>query len=494
MFTGLMASTLERLQKALADRYRLDREVGQGGMATVYLAQDLKHHRKVALKVLRPELAAALGPERFLREIETVAQLQHPHILPLFDSGEADGFLYYVMPFVDGESLRERLKREGSIPIHEAVRILREVVDALAHAHQHGIVHRDIKPDNVMLSGRHAVVTDFGVAKAVSAAGTDKLTTVGVALGTPTYMAPEQAMGETNLDQRADIYSVGALAYELLTGVPPFERPTAQALLSAHVLEKPALPETKRAGIAPGLSDLVMRCLEKNKEDRYQTAEEMLPALEILGTPSGGVTPTHTRPLPATARPAKRSPWIAVAAGLGLVLAALAGWALLGRGTGGGSGKIDQLAVLPIQDLSGKDQVFVDAMHDALISAIARKQVVGVVSRSAVMQYRDGGTTADIAKALHADAIIETTVFRDGERMRINVQLTEPVTLRYLWAQTYERDVKDVLKAQREIVDTIAAEVAGTLKEQAVGQHAGAMLSHTASELLAAIPIREPKP
>ncbi len=487
-----MPTPFERLQTALADRYHLEREVGQGGMATVYLAKDLKHHRKVALKVLRPELAAALGPERFVREVETVASLQHPHILPLFDSGEADGFLYYVMPFVDGESLRERLKR-GAIPIHEAVRILREVVDALAHAHQHGIVHRDIKPDNVMLSGRHAVVTDFGVAKAVSAAGTDKLTTVGVALGTPTYMAPEQAMGETNLDARADIYSVGALAYELLTGVPPFERPTAQALLSAHVLEKPTPPETRRAGIAPGLSDLVMRCLEKEKDNRYQTAEEMLPALEMLGTPSGGVTPTHTRPLPATTKSARRSPWIAIAAGLGLVIAAVTGWALL-RGGATADGRIDQLAVLPIQDLSGKDQVFVDAMHDALISAIARKQVVGVVSRSAVMQYRDGGTTADIARALHADAVIEATVFRDGQRMRINVQMVEPASLRYIWAQTYERDVKDVLDAQREIVDTIAAEVAGTLSGQAAAQHAGAMLPYTASELLAAISFRESLP
>ena len=249
-----MPAIPERLQAALADRYHLEREVGQGGMATVYLAQDLKHHRRVALKVLRPELAAALGPERFVREVETVAQLQHPHILPLFDSGEADGFLYYVMPFVDGESLRERLKREGDIPIHEAVRILREVVDALAHAHQHGIVHRDIKPDNVMLSGRHAVVTDFGVAKAVSAAGTDKLTTVGVALGTPTYMAPEQAMGETNLDasgrhllrRRAGVRAADRLPRRS-------SKPTAQALLSAHVLEKPTPPETRRAGIAPAL-------------------------------------------------------------------------------------------------------------------------------------------------------------------------------------------------------------------------------------------------
>ena len=485
----------DRLQAALGDRYRLDREVGQGGMATVYLAQDLKHNRRVALKVLRPELAAALGPERFVREVETVAQLQHPHILPLFDSGEADGYLYYVMPFVDGESLRQRLKREGALPVHEAVRILREVVDALAHAHQNGVVHRDIKPDNVMLSGRHAVVTDFGVAKAVSAAGTDKLTTVGVALGTPTYMAPEQAMGETNLDQRADIYSVGALAYELLTGAPPFDKPTAQALLSAHVLEKPAPPSDRRAEISPALSELVMRCLEKEKDARYQTAEEMLPALEVLGTPSGGITPTYTRPLPATHR-RKRLPLVPVLAGVAVVILAVAGWMLFGRGgTAGGGGKISQLAVLPIQDLSGKDQVFVDAMHDALISAIARRQVVGVVSRSAVMRYQGtSGTTEEIARALHADAIIEATVFRDGERMRINVQMTEPTTLRYLWAQTYERDVKDVLDAQREIVDTIAAEVSGALSGQDAAAHAGAMLTHTSGELLAFIPFREPTP
>jgi len=490
-----MSAIPDRLQAALADRYRLEREVGQGGMATVYLAQDLKHNRRVALKVLRPELAAALGPERFVREVEIAAQLQHPHILPLFDSGEADGFLYYVMPFVEGESLRERLKREGGVPISEAVRILREVVDALSYAHQHGVVHRDIKPDNVMLSGRHAVVTDFGVAKAVSAAGTNKLTTVGVALGTPTYMAPEQAMGETNLDQRADIYSVGALAYELLTGSPPFDKATAQALLSAHVLEKPAPPETRRAGIAPALSDLVMRCLEKEKERRYQTAEEMLPALEVLGTPSGGVTPTHTRPLPATHAARKGRPLVAIGAVAALAVLAAAGWLLFGRGGGGGSVKIEQIAVLPFQDLSGKDQVFVDAMHDALISAIARRQVVGVVSRSAVMRYRgEGGTTAEIARALHVDAIIETTVFRDGDRMRINVQMTEPTTLRYLWAQTYERDVKDVLDAQREIVDTIAAEVAGTLGGQSPTRHVGAMLQQTTGDLLAAIPLREPTP
>jgi TolB-like protein/tRNA A-37 threonylcarbamoyl transferase component Bud32 len=457
----------DRLRSALADRYRLDRQVGQGGMATVYLAEDLKHGRRVALKVLRPELAAALGHERFVREIEIAAQLQHPHILPLFDSGEAEGFLYYVMPFVDGESLRDRLTREGGIPIPEAVRILREVVDALAHAHQHGVVHRDIKPDNVMLSGRHAVVTDFGVAKAVSAAGSDKLTTVGMALGTPTYMSPEQAMGETNLDQRADIYSVGALAYELFTGHPPFEKATPQQLLSAHVLEKPAPPTTLRPELSGALSELVMRCLEKEKEQRWQTAEAMLEPLELAGTPSGGITPTSTRPLPATARPRPGRRWYGAGAVGMLMLAAGGGWFVFGRQEG--SGRIEQVAVLPFQDLSGKDKVFVDAMHDALIGALVRQSVVGIVSRNEVMRFRDGGgTTADIAKALHADAVMETTVFRDGDRMRINAQLVEPVTLRYVWSQTYERDVKDVLGAQRELVDAISADLAGTLSGKAI--------------------------
>ena len=208
-----MTDQLDRLKIALADRYRIEREIGRGGMATVYLAEDLKHHRQVAIKVLRPDLAATLGPERFLREIEVAAQLQHPHILPLHDSGEADGFLYYVMPFVEGQSLRDKLAKEGELPIGDAVRILRDVVDALTEAHAHGVVHRDIKPENILLRGRHALVTDFGVAKAVSeATGREKLTTAGVALGTPAYMAPEQAAADPHLDQRVDIYAVGAMA------------------------------------------------------------------------------------------------------------------------------------------------------------------------------------------------------------------------------------------------------------------------------------------
>ncbi|MEE8193723.1 MAG: serine/threonine-protein kinase, partial [Gemmatimonadales bacterium] len=214
-----MTEQIDRLKAALAGRYEIESQIGEGGMATVYLAHDVKHERQVALKVLRPDLAAALGPERFTREIRIAAQLQHPHVLPLHDSGEADGFLYYVMPYVRGESLRDRLTRSGELPIADAVKIIREIVDALAHAHEHGVVHRDLKPDNVMLSKRHALVMDFGVAKAVSeATGREQLTTAGVALGTPAYMAPEQATADPHTDHRADIYAVGVVAYELLTG------------------------------------------------------------------------------------------------------------------------------------------------------------------------------------------------------------------------------------------------------------------------------------
>ncbi|MGH7675350.1 MAG: serine/threonine-protein kinase, partial [Gemmatimonadales bacterium] len=295
-----MTDSVDRLKAALAGRYAIERELGSGGMATVYLAEDLKHHRNVALKVMRPELAATLGSGRFLREVETAARLQHPHILPLHDSGEADGFLYFVMPFVEGESLRARLTREGELPIAEAVRLLRDVVDALshAHAHAHGVVHRDVKPDNVLLSGRHAMVTDFGVAKAVSeATGRHGLTTAGVALGTPAYMAPEQAAADPHIDHRADVYAVGALAYELLTGHPPFEGTNAQQVLSAHLTQAPAPVTARRPAVPAALEAVVMRCLEKKPADRWQTAEQLLGQLEGFVTPTGGITPTGTRPL-----------------------------------------------------------------------------------------------------------------------------------------------------------------------------------------------------
>jgi len=434
-------------------------------MATVYLARDVKHDRQVALKVLRPELTAVLGPDRFPREIRIVAQLQHPNILPLHDSGESDGFLYFVMPFVEGESLRTRIDRDGRLPMGEAVRLLREVVDAIASAHARGIVHRDIKPDNVMLSGRHAVVTDFGVAKAVSDSGGEKLTTVGIAVGTPQYMAPEQAMGEAHVDHRADIYAIGVLAYEMLTGHPPFAGKTSQAVLSAHVLEKPVDVREVRPGIPAPVADAVMRCLEKEPADRWQRADEILRQLEnVTVTPSGGLTPTDTRPITATQAPprAKRRWWLPSVAALLLAFGGVGGWWIAGNH---GGHRIERIGVLPIDDISGQDEVFVNAMHDALTNALSRIGTVGVVSRATMMGYKaTPKPTRDIASELHLDAVVEATVFRADTVMRINVQFEDPATTRILWSDTYERDVQDVLAAQNDIVQRIAGAIAAVLR------------------------------
>jgi len=318
-----LADLLARLQSALADRYTIERELGAGGMATVYLAHDLRHDRSVALKVLRPDLAATLGPDRFLREVRIAANLQHPNILAVYDSGEAAGFLYYVMPYIEGPSLRESLTQHGELPLAEAARILRDVADALAAAHAKGVVHRDIKPENIMLSGRHALVADFGVAKAVhEATGRQTLTTAGVALGTPTYMAPEQGAADPHTDHRADLYAFGVMAYEMLTGQPPFVGATPQAVLSAHVTEPPVPVTQRRSTIPPPLAQLVMRCLAKKPADRPQTAEELLPVLEVLSTPSGGITPTDTQPVQAMpgAHSGRRA---LVAAGVAVALIAL---------------------------------------------------------------------------------------------------------------------------------------------------------------------------
>jgi len=314
----------DALRQALADRYAIERELGQGGMATVYLAEDLKHHRQVAIKVLKPELAAAVGSERFLREIEIAAQLSHPHILPLHDSGAADGFLYYVMPYVEGESLRDRLQRAGTLPIGDTLRLLRDVADALAYAHQHGVVHRDIKPDNVMLAGRHALVTDFGVAKAVSAAGEGaQLTSVGISVGTPAYMAPEQAAADPNVDHRADLYAFGVLAYEMLAGHLPFADASAQAVMMAHLTERPRPLLEVREGVPLALAATVMRCLEKEPGARFQSADELLAELEGLLTPGGGVTPVGSTPARTLAIRGRRKRVLAVG---GVILLAAAAW------------------------------------------------------------------------------------------------------------------------------------------------------------------------
>jgi serine/threonine-protein kinase len=288
-----MSSQLERVKAALANQFEIEREIGAGGMATVYLAHDRRHNRKVAVKVLRPELAAVVGADRFLHEIQVTANLQHPHILPLFESGEAGGFLYYVMPFVEGESLRDRLRREGQLPTSEVARLLGQIADALGYAHARGVLHRDIKPDNVMMSGRHATVMDFGVARAVTeAADQAALTMEGVAIGTPAYMAPEQAAADPQIDHRADIYALGLLGYELLTGSTPFADRSPQQVLVAQMTEEPEPVTTRRREVPAVLAEVVMRSLEKDMTNRWSTGEEIVRRLESLNTSDSTTAPS----------------------------------------------------------------------------------------------------------------------------------------------------------------------------------------------------------
>lgn len=336
-----VSEPITRLTNALAGRYRIDRALGAGGMATVYLAEDLKHHRKVAIKLLREDVSASVSTARFRREIEIAAQLQHPHILPLLDSGEADGLFYYVMPFVKEESLRQRLKRVKELPVGDAVAVLLDVLDALTHAHGLGVVHRDIKPDNVMLSGRHALVTDFGIARAVSnATELTALTSMGIALGTPAYMAPEQAAGDAEVDHRADIYAVGVLAYELLAGRPPFTGTTVQ-VLTAQVTQTPEPLSEYRGGLPVELEQVVMRCLEKNVDARWQTAEQLLQALMPFAQPSGATARTTAWAPPMAARHWKVAFGVAV-----FLLAAVAGTLVIATRAGPGPLSVGRSAQL----------------------------------------------------------------------------------------------------------------------------------------------------
>ena len=412
-----------RLKSALADRYAIEQELGAGGMATVYLAEDLKHHRKVAIKVLRPELAAALGPERFLREIEIAANLNHPHILPLYDSGERDGFLFYVMPYVEGESLRHLLAREGALSVRDAVRILRELGDALAYAHAQGVIHRDIKPDNVMLSGRHAVVMDFGVAKAVSeATGSRDLTTAGVAIGTPSYMAPEQAAADPNIDHRVDVYAFGVVAYELLTGEPPFVGPP-HVVLAAHVTRAPEPIADRRAGLPPELAQLVMECLEKDPSRRAQAFGQIVTKLENVITPSGGSPPTGAVRKAATPQQER------------------------------------SIAVLPFKNLSTdpESEYFADGMTEEIINALSQVDALHVASRTSAFAFK--GKEQDIrviGEQLNVRAVLEGSVRQAGNRIRVTAQLVNASDGYDLWSERYDRDLEDIFAVQDEIASSIA--------------------------------------
>jgi len=321
-----VSDTETRLRAALADRYRLERELGQGGMATVYLAEDLRHNRRVALKLLRPELAAILGADRFLAEIRTTANLQHPHVLPLFDSGEAGGFLFYVMPYVEGETLRDRLVREKQLPIADALRLASEIAAALDYAHRQGVIHRDIKPENILLHEGNALVADFGIALAASRAGGSRMTETGMSLGTPAYMSPEQAMGERELTARSDVYALGCVLYEMLTGEPPFTGPTAQAVVAKVMTAEPSPPSAARKSVPAEVDDAVLTALEKLSADRFASAAEFAEALAggLPARPSRRAAPRGRRQQPS------RGALALVGAG-GLVAGGAIGALLLGR-------------------------------------------------------------------------------------------------------------------------------------------------------------------
>jgi serine/threonine protein kinase/Tfp pilus assembly protein PilF len=451
-----MAAALERLIGSLVDRYRFERELGRGGMAIVYLATDLKHHRKVAIKVLKPELAAALGPERFLREIAITAQLTHPHILTLIDSGEAEGFLYYVLPFVEGESLRQLLEREKQLPIEDALRIARELADALSYAHSQGIIHRDIKPENVLLEQGHAVLSDFGIARAVQAAGGDALTETGLALGTPLYMSPEQAAGDRMLDARSDIYSLGCIVYEMLTGEPPFRGATAQAVLARKSLETVPSLRVVRRGVPLSIEHAVVRALASTPADRFATARQFAEALENA----------QDAPAPIVEVPRRRRAWQSGLAALLAVLLLGSGWWVLGRP----NVRIDSLAVLPLRNLSGDtaQTYFLDAMHGEIIAELGHIAALRTISQWSASRYRQTTKSIpEIARELGVDAIVQATVNVAGDRVRIQVELIQAVPReRQLWAYSYNGNLRNVLALQAEVARGIAEQIRVTITPQ----------------------------
>jgi eukaryotic-like serine/threonine-protein kinase len=382
-----------RLQAALADRYRIERELGRGGMATVYLAQDLRHDRPVALKLLHPELAAALGPERFLHEIRTAAKLQHPHILPLFDSGAGAagaGQLWYTMPYVEGETLRIRLQRERQLPLDDALRITTQVLSALDYAHAHGVIHRDIKPENILLEGDQAVVADLGIARAIGAAGDDRLTETGLAVGTVAYMSPEQAVGQRDLDGRTDIYSLGVVLYEMLAGEAPFTGPTAQAIIARRLTEAPRPLRSARETVPAAVDQAVMKALARAPADRHPTAAAFSAALKV-----GAETADRAR---EAVRPRRSKRLVGILAGI--TAAALLGIFLRSRAATPSGLNPSLLAVAPFDVLDPKFQLWQEGMVDLLSRNLDGAGPLRTVSPTVVVRRWSGRADPESAGEL----------------------------------------------------------------------------------------------
>jgi serine/threonine-protein kinase len=449
----------ELLEKAVHDRYRLQRELGRGGMATVYLAHDLKHDRQVAIKVLRADLTAALGPERFLREITLTARLEHPHILPLLDSGDADGLLFYVMPYVEGESLRDRLTREKQLP----------VADALSYAHRQGILHRDIKPENILLAAGHARVADFGIARAVTTAGGSSLTETGLALGTPLYMSPEQATAERELDGRTDIYSLACVVYEMLAGQPPYTGATPAAILARKSLEAVPSIRVVRDAVPLTVEQAIAKALAKVPADRFANASEFAEALREGGAHKQGPESLVSAVRHSLTAVGSRALWRhrVLIAGVAFV-AALVAIVFRPRTAShdavmqAGDEAIKSIAVLPLENLSHdpEQDYFAEGMTAELITNLGKVSTLRVISHTSMMRYKGTQKSlSEIARELDVDGIVEGTVQRTADRVRITANLLRAPSERQLWGETYDRGLSDVLAVQSEIVSAIAAHV-----------------------------------